>query len=158
MVRYVKEDTTVAFREIPDEVSLAVNISNCPHHCKGCHSPYLQKDVGDVLSERAVDRLIKENDGVTCFLFMGEGDDLDEIFRLGMYIQTEYNLKVGIYSGSKEIPEKFWEEFDYIKLGGYDEDAGPLTSSTTNQHLYKKESDWKTGENKWRDITNKFWR
>ena len=158
MVRYVKEDTTVAFREIPDECSLVVNISNCPHRCKGCHTPYLQTDTGDVLSYRVIDRLIKENDGATCFLFMGEGDDLEEIYKFAVYIHNETKLKVGIYAGSTELPTRFWEEFDYIKLGPYNEELGGLDKKTTNQRLYKKTGDWKEGEQKWEDITSGFWR
>ena len=51
MIKYVPEDTQVVFAEIPDEVSLAINISCCPHRCPGCHSPYLQKDYGVELDE-----------------------------------------------------------------------------------------------------------
>ena len=39
MLKYV--DTKVVFAEVPDEVTLAINISNCPCHCDGCHSEYL---------------------------------------------------------------------------------------------------------------------
>ena len=44
MIKY--KETQVTFSEVPDEISLCINISNCPHRCKGCHSPYLQEDVG----------------------------------------------------------------------------------------------------------------
>ena len=39
MLKYVNTD--IVFQEIPDEVTLAVNISNCPCRCPGCHSQYL---------------------------------------------------------------------------------------------------------------------
>ena len=47
MIKYVPEDTSVVFLEIPDEICCAINISNCPHRCDGCHSQYLRKDIGD---------------------------------------------------------------------------------------------------------------
>ena len=49
MLKYV--DTKIVFREVPDEITLCINISNCPCHCKGCHSPYLAEDIGTVLDE-----------------------------------------------------------------------------------------------------------
>ena len=35
MLKYV--NTGIVFQEIPDEVTLAINISGCPCHCPGCH-------------------------------------------------------------------------------------------------------------------------
>ena len=49
MLRYADYD--IVFQEIPDEVTLAINLSNCPNHCKGCHSAYLMEDVGEPLTE-----------------------------------------------------------------------------------------------------------
>ena len=39
MLKYV--DSQITFREIPDEITLCINISNCPFRCKGCHSKEL---------------------------------------------------------------------------------------------------------------------
>lgn len=39
MLKYVNTD--IVFQEFPDEVTLAINLSNCPCHCPGCHSSYL---------------------------------------------------------------------------------------------------------------------
>ena len=52
MLRFVNYD--LVFQEIPDEVTLALNISNCPNRCDGCHSPYLMEDVGAILGENAL--------------------------------------------------------------------------------------------------------
>ena len=49
MLKYV--DTKVTFAEVPDEISLCINISNCPNHCEGCHSPYLAEDIGTELTK-----------------------------------------------------------------------------------------------------------
>lgn len=161
MIKYVPEDTAVVFSEIPDEITLALNISNCPHRCPGCHSPYLQGDVGEELTYEKIDELIKTNDGITCVAFMGEGNDLDSIFRFGVYIHNEYSLKVAIYCGSSTIPKRFWGEFDYIKLGGYKEEFGPLNNPNTNQRMYKRTGVTEASSGvpaiKWEDITSKFW-
>ena len=67
----------VVFAEVPDEVSLAINITNCPHKCKDCHSPWLQEDVGQPLTEDLLNSLLAEYDYITCVLFMG-GDQSPE--------------------------------------------------------------------------------
>ena len=41
----------VVCQEIPDEITLAVNISGCPNRCPGCHSPWLWEDEGEALTE-----------------------------------------------------------------------------------------------------------
>ena len=38
MLKYANFD--IVFQEVPDEVTLAINISNCPNQCVGCHSKY----------------------------------------------------------------------------------------------------------------------
>ena len=51
--------------------------------------------------------------------------------------------------------------FNYVKLGPYIEELGPLNSKTTNQRFYKVESvgyeDGTTGY-ELNDITYKFWK
>lgn len=39
-------DTQIVFAEIPDEITLAINITNCPFRCPDCHSPELQRNIG----------------------------------------------------------------------------------------------------------------
>ena len=48
MLRYYNFD--IVFAEIPEEVTLAINITNCPNRCVGCHSPHLQQDIGENLT------------------------------------------------------------------------------------------------------------
>ncbi|MEG2282023.1 MAG: anaerobic ribonucleoside-triphosphate reductase activating protein, partial [Rikenellaceae bacterium] len=69
-LKYVNYD--IVFQEIPDEVTLAINLSNCPNRCLGCHSPYLQQDIGEPLSEEVLSKLIdKYGSAITCVCFMG---------------------------------------------------------------------------------------
>lgn len=163
MIKYVQ--TQVVFAEIPDEITLAVNISNCQNRCLGCHSPYLRQDIGEELTENVVDELIEKNGGITCFCFMGEGNDAESLKNLILYIKEKYpNLKIGLYSGRENVDEDFyWEYLDYLKIGPYVKEWGPLNCSATNQRLYgavninkaiKVHGKWRSH---WADITNKFW-
>ena len=69
MLKYV--DTAVTFAEFPNEVSLCINIGGCPCCCDGCHSPYLSKDIGEMLSLERLQELIESNKGITLVGFMG---------------------------------------------------------------------------------------
>ena len=146
------KDSYIVFEEIPDRVSLAVNITNCQNNCIGCHSPELRLNNGEELTEEIIDKLINENYGIDCFLFMGEGKDRGRLLELAKYIKRNYDLKVAIYSGRSDVELDFYEVFDYIKVGEYKEEFGPLNRDTTNQRLYEVTS------NNVIDITSKFWK
>ena len=151
MIKY--SDSFVVFEEIPDKVSLALNITNCANNCPGCHSPELALDMGQELTEDTIDRLINENSGANCFLFMGEGRDYKILLELDMYIKEKYPyMAVGVYSGRDEVEDEYYKVFDYVKVGPYKEDLGPLNKRTTNQRLYKMVDGVKT------DITGRFWK
>ena len=151
MIKY--SDSFVVFEEIPDKVSLALNITNCANTCPGCHSPELALDMGQELTENTIDRLINENAGANCFLFMGEGRDYKRLLELAMYIKEKYPyMAVGVYSGRDEVEDDYYKVFDYVKVGPYKEDLGPLNKRTTNQRLYKMVDGVKT------DITERFWK
>ena len=144
----------VVFEEIPDEITLAINITNCPCHCKGCHSKFLWEDIGTELTFEELERLIKENDGITCVCFMGGDANPKEISELAKKITESYKqLRIGWYSGKDELSEDIdISLFNYIKIGHYDENLGGLNKETTNQRLYRRLSD------KMEDITYKFWK
>ena len=129
-------DTQIGFQEFPDEISLLINISNCPFHCPGCHSPELWENVGIKLTFKELHRLISINKGITCVGFMG--GNLKEINSLAEYVKNiDPPLKVGWYWGGKEIPNYIeLEFFDYIKLGPYIEEKGGLNNPNTNQRFY----------------------
>lgn len=146
------KDSYIVFEEIPDMVSLAINLTNCQNNCVGCHSPELRRNIGEELTENAIDKLISENFGINCVLFMGEGNDKDSLLSIAKYIKEKYSLKTAIYSGRKNVEEDFYRIFDFIKIGPYIEKFGPLNAETTNQRLFLVE------ENGINDITYKFWR
>ncbi|MBO6216444.1 MAG: anaerobic ribonucleoside-triphosphate reductase activating protein [Prevotella sp.] len=154
MLKYV--NTGIVFQEIPDEVTLAINISNCPCRCPGCHSHYLWDDVGLPLTTDAIDALV-ESDGsdITCIAFMGGDADPVGVNMLAQYVHEEYpELKVAWYSGRLRIPSIVHKaDFDYIKVGPYIKHLGPLNSPTTNQRMYRQNED-----GTFDDITSRFYK
>ena len=154
MLKYV--NTGIVFQEIPDEVTLAINISNCPCHCPGCHSHYLWEDVGLPLDAEAVDAFVKQyGNEISCIAFMGGDADPVSVNRLAQYIHEEHpQFKVAWYSGRIRIPRGVARaDFDYIKLGPFIRHLGPLKQPTTNQRLYRKDDN-----GVFEDITSRFWR
>lgn len=152
MLKYANFD--IVFQEIPDEVTLAINISNCPNHCPACHSKYLWDDIGNVLDRHALDELVSHyQTGITCVCFMGGDADPYAVANLAMYVKSQYApLKTGWYSGKNELPTAFHSEaFDYIKLGHFDAKLGPLDSPTTNQRIMKRLADGRV-----KDITDRL--
>ena len=138
-MRFVGYD--IVFQEIPDEVTLAINISNCPNRCIGCHSPYLQEDTGDILDEKTIEVFLKKyGDAITCICFMGGDGSPDEVLRLAKFTK-QFHKKTAWYSGKSELYKNAILYFDYIKLGEYIKELGGLNSPTTNQRLYKIEGE-----------------
>lgn len=161
MLKYV--DTAVTFSEIPDEITLCINISNCPCHCKGCHSSYLAEDIGEPLNLDNLVKLIKANQGISCIAFMGGDISPTTVDAYASIIKYRYpNLKVAWYSGRQELSKEIdLQYFDFIKLGPYIEELGPLNSKTTNQRLYRIVLDYYddgTSGYELEDITHKFWK
>lgn len=149
-MKYV--DTKVVMQEVPDEITLAINISNCPCHCKGCHSSYLAEDIGEYLSINKLTQLINDAEGISCVAFMGGDSDPKEVNELAKWIKENLGLKVAWYSGRDSISKEVdLRNFDYIKIGSYDELLGPLNSKTTNQIFYEVVNGYLF------DITSKFW-
>lgn len=156
MIKYV--DTKVVFQEVPDEVTLAINISNCPCHCEGCHSPYLAEDIGTDLTIEELTRLGTETEGITCIAFMGGDSDPKRINRLAKWVTEELDLKVAWYSGRQYIPDEIdVSNFNYIKIGPYIPKLGGLDSENTNQIMYEVCLTSKLGDRYLlKEITNKF--
>ncbi len=141
MLKYTDYD--IVFQEIPNELTLAINLSNCPHRCKGCHSPQLMQDVGNELNESVVsDLLSKYGDAITCVCFMGGDASPQTVEYLADFIKqtTKNRVKTAWYSGVDKLDEKRKiNNFNFIKIGPYKEHLGGLDSKTTNQRLYKIE-------------------
>ena len=154
MLKYV--NTGIVFQEIPDEVTLAINISNCPCRCPGCHSYYLWEDIGLPLDTEAIDAFVdKYGTDITCISFMGGDADPKAVNQLALYIREVHpEFKVAWYSGKTVISSDIDKRnFDYIKVGPFIKHLGSLKSPTTNQRLYGIKED---GEME--DMTSWFWK
>lgn len=162
-MRYVSSE--VVFREVPGEITLAVNISGCPLRCRGCHSPWLQEDRGEPLDEDALLALVAENDGVTCVALMGGDADATAVERLLAAVKAAFpGMKTCWYSGgTMEAAREAVGHgaVDYLKVGPYVEALGPLDSTATNQRMYRAVRTPRPdgGEDvRYEDITPTFWR
>ncbi len=161
MLKYVPQMTSVVMEEIPDRVTLAVDISNCTGLCEGCHSPFLRGDVGEELTPDVVDRLIGDNFGVNCFLLLGEGNDRKALTDIASYVKRAHpSIELALYSGRETVEDDIFDIFDYVKVGPYRPSCGPLNSRTTNQRLYKVKHGSTLTDGKsytLEDITSRFW-
>ena len=148
MIKFVPRTNNVVLEEIPDRVTLAVEISNCQGSCVGCHSPFLKEDIGEELTPEVVDSLIAANFGVNCFLLLGEGRDPAAVLAIAAHLRFRHpGLETAIYSGRAEVEPELFDAFDYVKVGPYIPAYGPLNKETTNQRLYYHRE----------DITSRFW-
>lgn len=172
MIKYVTAE--VVLSEIPDEITLAFNISNCPNFCVGCHSKYLKENIGEELTLDIVLSYLNKNDGVTCISFMGGDSDTETLSDLARKIKAiAPNIKIAWYSGRTytdidvinpimdrvKLPvDNRW--FDYIKLGPFVQEMGPINSPSTNQRMFLNTglSSCSSRMIGWIDITDKFWR
>ena len=145
---------SIVFQEVPGEVTLAINISGCPHKCEGCHSEYLWEYEGNYISDDLVGLLEEYKGLITCVCFMGGDQNPIELFELVKMVNA-HGLKTAIYSGLPDrlclYPITSW--FDYIKVGPYIKEFGGLGSPNTNQRMYHQLD---KPSNIWEDITYKF--
>lgn len=152
MLKYVDYD--IVFQEFPDEVTMAINITNCPNRCVGCHSPQLRDNIGYSLNEEVLALLLeKYGESITCIGFMGGDADPEKIEILARFVKEHFSnkMKVGWYSGKNKLPDNFdLQWFDYIKLGPFIPEKGNLRSLSTNQRMFKIE------DKQMRDVTYRF--
>lgn len=170
----------VTFSEIPDEITLCINLSNCPIHCPDCHSKFLWEDQGVELTREELERILEENKHVSCVCFMGGDADYGGLRMLLRWTwiwmsSNRKRFKTALYSGRLDMQDladrslewsKPWlmQSFDYIKVGPFIKSLGGLDSRDTNQRLYKMsvcgdklafhQSHYISG---W-DFTPKFWK
>lgn len=135
----------IVFQEVPNETTLAFNISGCPYHCSGCHSKYLWEYRGDNLIENMEQIINKYNGYITCVCFMGGDQNVNELTE-ALKICKNMGLKTCVYSGASEIKISALQYLDWVKLGRYEERLKSdnhiehgVKLATTNQHMYRIE-------------------
>ena len=144
---------SIVFQEVPDEVTLAINISGCPHKCEGCHSKYLWEYEGNYISDDLESLIEKYKGLITCVCFMGGDQNLGDLNRCVQLVKNN-NLKVAIYTGLNNVMRlsTIIENSDYIKYGHYNAILGGLDNPKTNQRMIKFNHE----TSQWDDITYKF--
>ena len=129
---------SIVMQEVPNEVSLAINISGCPHKCEGCHSKYLWKYDGEYLIDD-IEKLLNQYSGlITCVCFMGGDQNQDDLLYC-INMANKKELKTCLYTGVDDINiinKEIIEVLDYIKIGRYIEKYGGLDKNTTNQKFF----------------------
>lgn len=144
----------IVLEEVPDEITLAFNISGCPHHCDGCHSQHLWEYKGNLLNDDLEPIIEQYKDYISCVCFMGGDQNIEELEKSCLLVKKKFHLKTCIYSGKDTIDIFqniiYSNILDYLKIGKYIEEKGGLNQITTNQKMYKIEV------NRIWDITAKF--
>lgn len=140
----------IALQEVPNEISLVINVSGCPHKCEGCHSQYLWEYKGNILIDDFVELLSKYDGMITCVCFMGGEQNIDELYGYLMFIKS-IGLNTCLYSGCTSLNdvEELLPFLDWVKCGRYIESLTTDTNiqygiklATSNQHIYKKGVDY----------------
>lgn len=147
---------TITFQEVPNEISLVVNVAGCPHHCPECHSQYLWTDDGAApLFQNLYSLINPYAKMITCVCFMGGDWDKEGLIECLQYIKRNFPwLKLCVYSGEDTLKWIFsyLPLLDYVKVGSYQKDKGGLNNTGTNQRFYKVTGFYTE------DITYLFWK
>ena len=144
---------SIVFQEVPNEVSLAINISGCPHKCEGCHSQYLWEYEGEYLLNDIEKLLSLYDEMITCVCFMGGDQNPHDLISCFTKVK-EKSLKICLYSGAEElstlVDKDIAQHCDYVKIGKYNHLLGGLDNPSTNQRFYQKK------DGVFEEITEKF--
>ena len=135
-------DYQITAQDVLDEIALAISLSGCPLHCKGCHSAFTwDPKFGEELTNNKFEALLKKNKYISCVLFYGGEWQIDRLMEL-IDIVKKNNLKVCLYTGLmleeiKQTKPQLLDVLDYLKVGRWIVEKGGLNKKTTNQRFYK---------------------
>ena len=140
--------TGITLNEIPDKVAFYIELGSCTQRCKGCHSKELWEEVKEPTSldalitkaEQAIDK------GANAIVLMGGTCNRLSIENLLVILQSLSEIApTCLYSGlDDEETNTYIAEHSgitWLKTGSYKEELGGLSSPTTNQRFYRKETD-----------------
>jgi anaerobic ribonucleoside-triphosphate reductase activating protein len=140
--------TGITLNEVPDKIAYFIELGSCTQRCKGCHSEELWEEVESPTSLEDVLRGAENaiESGANAIVLMGGTcnkmstpdllkllDDLSEIAPTCLYSgldDEETNTYIAEHSG-----------ITWLKTGSYKAELGGLSSPTTNQRFYRKETD-----------------
>lgn len=140
----------ITFSEIPNKVSVFLEMGGCRQKCKGCHSAewlctHINQDFWTDLEDLKAYVTKEKNNGAQAVVIMGGTNNTG--VTLPMIIETIKELSkilpVGLYSGlpvnarAHKILAKVLE-LKYLKVGNYIEQRGPLDNPKTNQKFFAR--------------------
>lgn len=131
-----------SFSTVKTEICVAIEITNCPHKCLGCHTPELQQDIGKHIDENNIIEILKpftfnEMPLFSCVAFMGGDQEPENLISILKKIKNIFpNVSTCLYTGNECVNAKIQSELDYLKVGKYIASLGGLDSPTTNQRFY----------------------
>ena len=113
---------SVAMQEVPNEISLVINISGCPYKCKGCHSKYLWEYKGNYVDAELFGIIKQYENLITCVCFMGGEQNQNELISHLKHIKNK-GYKTCLYSGCDDLNYLYsvLPYLDYLKYGSYNE-------------------------------------
>ena len=66
-------DYQITTQDVLDELSLAISLSGCPLHCRGCHSSFTwEPTFGEILTDDKLKALIQKTHTFPACCFMAE--------------------------------------------------------------------------------------
>lgn len=151
----------IVMQEVPGEISLAINITECPHHCVGCHSAYLAESYGEYVGDILPGALEEYASLITCVCFMGGDQCPDDLMKQCEFIKENYpRLKIALYTGADNTDGfiNCIKYLHYIKLGQFRPECGGLNSRSTNQIMFRRILSNHDDLPNWEEITHLFWR
>ena len=84
-VRDGEPEITEVFEEFPNEVTVALNISNCIGMCEECSEPWLREDSRRQLTDEFTQEILDEHQDCTVFGLMGGDSDHEDVKRIADY-------------------------------------------------------------------------
>ncbi len=128
-------NTSISLQELPGEISLIFEISNCPHRCPDCHSKELWGNVGSELTSELFQKVLYSyKDYISAVIFFGGEWDNDLV--LFLKFVKSLNLKTCLYTGADDVNQILRNELDYLKTGKFISELGGLDSPISNQKFW----------------------
>lgn len=142
MLKYRSLQTS--FSSVDSEISVAIEITNCPHKCDGCHSPELCEDIGSEICPDNIEMILLPfmdfyaKPLFTCIVFMGGDHDSETLVNILERCKKSFpKVKLCLYTGSEYINPKIFNLLNYLKVGKYNKELGGLDSKNTNQRFIR---------------------
>jgi anaerobic ribonucleoside-triphosphate reductase activating protein len=130
----------ITVQDVPDEISLALSISGCKLKCHGCHSAFTwNEQYGKELTDKSMLDLLYKHKHISCVLFYGGEWKSNRLLELFQIVKSK-NLKICLYTGLEfsKVPELIKDQVDYLKVGRYISNLGPINQKGSNQKIFSK--------------------